>query len=161
MAKKGQAAMEFLMTYGWAILVVLAAIGALAYFGVLSPGKLLPERTVFKAPLTNTDNALITLSGSTAAIEIPFINNKGNSINISNANWVTTTSDDCSATAATELVSGTNPIPNGGRFTLRFNCTTTKAVGEKLKADITFDYINLETGQTRPHSGAVDGEVFS
>ena len=28
--RKGQAAMEFLMTYGWAILVVLAAIGALA-----------------------------------------------------------------------------------------------------------------------------------
>jgi len=28
--KKGQAAMEFLMTYGWAILVVLIVIGALA-----------------------------------------------------------------------------------------------------------------------------------
>ena len=37
MHKKSQAAMEFLMTYGWAILVVLVAIGALAYFGVLSP----------------------------------------------------------------------------------------------------------------------------
>ncbi len=35
--------MEFLMTYGWAILVVLAAIGALAYFGVLSPKNLLPS----------------------------------------------------------------------------------------------------------------------
>jgi len=37
MNKKGQndGAMEFLMTYGWAILVVLAAIGALAYFGIL------------------------------------------------------------------------------------------------------------------------------
>lgn len=29
--------MEFLMTYGWAILVVLIAILMLAYFGVLSP----------------------------------------------------------------------------------------------------------------------------
>ncbi len=28
---------EFLMTYGWAILVVVAAIAALAYFGVLNP----------------------------------------------------------------------------------------------------------------------------
>ncbi len=28
---------EFLLTYGWAILIVLIAIGALAYFGVLSP----------------------------------------------------------------------------------------------------------------------------
>lgn len=41
--RKGQAAMEFLMTYGWAILVVLAAIGALAYFGVLSPSRFLPS----------------------------------------------------------------------------------------------------------------------
>ena len=46
MYKKSQAAMEFLMTYGWAILVVLAAIAALAYFGVLSPEKFLPEKCV-------------------------------------------------------------------------------------------------------------------
>lgn len=47
--KKGQAAMEFLMTYGWAILVVLAAIGALAYFGVLSPKNLLPSSCTVSA----------------------------------------------------------------------------------------------------------------
>ena len=28
--------MEFLLTYGWAILVVLVAIGALAYFGIFN-----------------------------------------------------------------------------------------------------------------------------
>ena len=41
--KRGQAAMEFLMTYGWALLVVLVAIGALAFFGVLNPGQFLPS----------------------------------------------------------------------------------------------------------------------
>ncbi len=46
MNKKAQAAMEFLMTYGWAILVVLIVIGALAYFGVLTPTALLPEKCV-------------------------------------------------------------------------------------------------------------------
>ena len=50
--KKSQAAMEFLMTYGWAILVVLAAIAALAYFGVLSPAKLLPEKCVIESGIT-------------------------------------------------------------------------------------------------------------
>lgn len=44
MQKKAQAAMEFLMTYGWAILVVLVVLGALTYFGVLSPQTLLPSR---------------------------------------------------------------------------------------------------------------------
>ncbi len=36
---KGQAAMEFLMTYGWALLIVLVAIGVLATFGVFSGSK--------------------------------------------------------------------------------------------------------------------------
>ena len=49
MFKKAQAAMEFLMTYGWAILVVLIAIGALAYFGVLSPERFLPEKCVISS----------------------------------------------------------------------------------------------------------------
>jgi hypothetical protein len=40
---KGQAALEFMMTYGWAILVVLAAIGALSYFGILNPARFTPD----------------------------------------------------------------------------------------------------------------------
>ena len=38
--------MEFLITYGWAMLVVLAAIAAIAYFGVLKPQQFLPEKCV-------------------------------------------------------------------------------------------------------------------
>jgi len=44
--------MEFLMTYGWAILVVLVVIGALAYFGVLSPATLLPEKCTVALPFS-------------------------------------------------------------------------------------------------------------
>ena len=42
--KKAQAALEFLMTYGWAILAVLLAIGGLAYFGVLRTDTFFPDR---------------------------------------------------------------------------------------------------------------------
>ena len=34
--KKGQAAMEYLMTYGWAILIVIVVIGALFAMGVFN-----------------------------------------------------------------------------------------------------------------------------
>ncbi|MBU0629255.1 MAG: hypothetical protein KKC75_08775 [Nanoarchaeota archaeon] len=44
--KRAQAAMEFLMTYGWAILVVIIAIAAISYFGVLKPGKFLPRKCI-------------------------------------------------------------------------------------------------------------------
>ena len=43
MTKKGQAAMEFLMTYGWAILAAIIAIAVLAYFGVFNPGRYASE----------------------------------------------------------------------------------------------------------------------
>ena len=55
MFKKAQAAMEFLMTYGWALLAVLIVIGALAYLGVLDPTILIPERCTIAAPLNCED----------------------------------------------------------------------------------------------------------
>ena len=39
MNNKAQAAMEFLMTYGWVILIVIVVVGALAASGILSPQK--------------------------------------------------------------------------------------------------------------------------
>lgn len=40
-------AMSFMMTYGWAILIVLIAVASLWYFGVLNPSAFLPkEETV-------------------------------------------------------------------------------------------------------------------
>jgi len=39
--------MEFLMTYGWAFLVVLIVVGALVYIGVLNPKRFLPQRIDF------------------------------------------------------------------------------------------------------------------
>ncbi|MBN2454171.1 hypothetical protein JXB11_01360 [Candidatus Woesearchaeota archaeon] len=44
MSSKAQASMEFLLVYAWAILVVLVVVGTLAYFGVLNPEIIIPER---------------------------------------------------------------------------------------------------------------------
>ena len=56
MNRKSQAALEFIMTYGWAILVVLVAIGALAYFGVLNPDRFLPSKCTFQAGIACLDH---------------------------------------------------------------------------------------------------------
>jgi len=65
MVRKGQAALEFLTTYGWAFLVILAMIGALAYFGVLNPSRFLPEKCLFPTGLECTEHFL-TYNESTA-----------------------------------------------------------------------------------------------
>ena len=52
---KAQAAMEFLMTYGWAVLVILVAIAALVYFGVLSPDRFVPTKCFLPAGIACID----------------------------------------------------------------------------------------------------------
>ncbi len=76
-SKRAQAAMEFLMTYGWAILVVLIVIGALAYFGVLSPSTLLPEKCTFPVSLSCTD-----FSVAPSAITIMLQNGAGRDMTV-------------------------------------------------------------------------------
>ena len=55
MEKRGQAAMEFLLTYGWAIIAVFIVIGALVYFDVLSPENFLSEKCVVSSGLVCDD----------------------------------------------------------------------------------------------------------
>ena len=66
MNKKAQSAMEYLMTYGWAILVVSIALGALFALGVFDPKS---TNTCFaSAPLTCMTSQV--LSNGTMIIEV-------------------------------------------------------------------------------------------
>ena len=49
--KKGQVALEFLMTYGWAFLIILVVIGAFVYFDVLNPQRSIGGRCTFSPGL--------------------------------------------------------------------------------------------------------------
>ena len=55
MNTRGQSALEFITTYGWSILVVLIAISALAYFGVLDLRLFLPSKCVVDVGLVCSD----------------------------------------------------------------------------------------------------------
>ncbi len=75
--RRAQAAMEFLMTYGWAILVVLVVIGALAYFGVLSPSSLLPEKCTFPLQVSCRDHQIDVVSAADTDIKFTLQNGAG------------------------------------------------------------------------------------
>ena len=129
MMKRGQAAMEFLMTYGWAILVVLAAIGALAYFGVLSPDRFLPEKCVMPSGL-----ACLDFKGTTTALSAVIQNSAGFDMSS-----VTVTVHGTSCTPASTTLS------NGEKKT--FTCSGTFTAG-KLKTNATVAYTNAQTSMT-------------
>jgi hypothetical protein len=162
MKRKGQAAMEFLMTYGWAILVVLAAIAALAYFGVLSPGNLLPDRTVFASPIPHTASA--SIDSTTDTIIIPLRNNAGFSINVTN---VETESSDCTPTTTTLVYEGTDydmstetvRITNGRDFQIELVCPVDSLEqDDRVKMDVTLAY-NDHVDVARRHTGTVEGKA--
>jgi uncharacterized protein (UPF0333 family) len=161
MRRKGQAAMEFLMTYGWAIIVVLAAIAALAYFGVLSPANLLPERTTFAAPIQSLDNAVIL--GADNTVTIALSNNLGARLTV---DAVTATGDCTVGTAqiavgdgAYAVVAGQSVL-NGESFRLELTCTEDLQSGDRFSADFTITYTNTASTLQRPHTGSVQGRII-
>ena len=114
--RKSQAAMEFLMTYGWAILVVLVAIGALAYFGVLNPAQFLPEKCTGPAGMDCLDKASI-VAGATSVgyVELAVKNNLGFDITLKDATFP---------------VAGTYPATGTGDFgTVQDNAGTPEVGG--------------------------------
>lgn len=128
--KKGQAALEFLMTYGWAILVVLVAIGALAYFGVLSPERLLPEKCII-ATGSGLYCADHSASGATGVVTLRLKNMLSNSVNVTGVN-LTGTGLGCTAWSVT-----TEILPDG-TADFDINCGFTS--GNKIKADIIIQF---------------------
>jgi len=138
--KRSQAAMEFLMTYGWAILVVLAAIVALAYFGVLNPARFIPETCTL--PSTSGLACLdFGLAPSSASLFI--VNGGGRDLVIENM-----TLGDCSNTYGFALPDGVNHL---------FNITGCSfgSVGEKRKLTLSISYTDPVSGFTKGASGTV------
>lgn len=63
---RGQAAMEYLMTYGWALLILLVVIGVLFSMGVFNPQNYMSEECSFQPSLqckgvSLTPNGVLTI----------------------------------------------------------------------------------------------------
>ena len=77
MRKKGQAAMEFLMTYGWSILAAIIVIGVLAVY--FRPSTLTTSNTIVTAPFyANAWN----VDASDGGINLELQNNAGEDVTV-------------------------------------------------------------------------------
>ena len=139
---KGQAAMEFLMTYGWAILVVLAAIAALAYFGVLSPEKFLPEKCILEPGL-----ACIAHKVEPTKTTLVITNSKGTTIKITSI-----TVGSCTGAFDQDMLSGTD-------HTFEITSCSNGVSKEKFKGDITLAYTLKDTNLTKTAYGNLNTKV--
>ena len=138
MHKKGQAAMEFLMTYGWAILAAIIAIGVLAYFGVFSPGKYTTGSTVVNPPFyANAWNVQAEVGGvgSNSGIILELRNNGGEDFEIQSVD-----------VAGCGTFSTPTTVATGALQAFTIDCGTNVLVeGASFKGDITITYLKEGT----------------
>lgn len=132
--KRGQAAMEFLMTYGWAILVVLVAIGALAYFGVLSPGRFLPSSCTI-GPGIACDAHKVNANGN---IQVLLRNGAGQ-------DWTGAQVQiaGCTPEAVTAWTDGT--VLGGADGVTLSSCSGIGAIGSRYKAALNITYTDANS----------------
>ncbi len=152
-SRKGQAAMEFLMTYGWAILVVLAAIGALAYFGILSPQRFLPSGFTMTGGFSGAEYKVAT--GGT--VQLGVINNIGTGVEVSKVMLNTTSASAVSCgVESTETQAGNVTQANGVKTVYNFVCSGISAAdeGKKVKANVAVTY--MKDGETLSHTSTGD-----
>jgi len=145
--KKGQAAMEFLMTYGWAILVVLAAIGALAYFGVLSPDRFMPSKCMVTGGFSCTQYKIA--SNNTVYMEVQ------NNLGVDATNIVINLS--ITSPSACQTLYNLTSLGNGvSTGLISYPCGATSG---KAKGEITITY--TKSGETVMHTttGSISGNV--
>jgi len=109
---KGQTAVEYLMTYGWAILIILIVAGVLAYYGIFSPSG-------FLGPTSKGWTQLYAIQpwdvASDGTLKLQMENRVGQDIIITGINadiGTGTPTDAC--TSSTYLPSGT--INSGNRY---------------------------------------------
>ena len=144
MKTKSQAALEFLMTYGWAILVVLVAVGALAYFGVLSPDKFLPSKCLLQAGMGCVDYKA-TRTQVTAVIQ--------NSLGYDISSIVV-------GIGSCGTSSSTASLTNGAKATYTITCAGTdwdliKDGSKFSNQQVNVSYLITETGLTHINQGSM------
>jgi uncharacterized protein (UPF0333 family) len=146
--KKGQAAMEFLMTYGWAILAAIVVIAVLAIY--FRPSTLVSGSTFVTAPFYAVASAV-----NTTDVQLEIKNNGGETYETTAFN-ITITSP--TGEVCTNENIGVGSLAAGATQVLTVNgCSLT--AGASFNADIVITY--LKTGATleQKSTGSMSGSV--
>ncbi len=135
--KKGQAAMEYLMTYGWAILAVVIVGGVLYYYGVFEPD--MPAQGCPNAPVAVEANAWSYDGDGT--LRFVARNNAGEDITINSVN-ATVAGDEIEQVIEQTVSIGdqTGEIDIDGFSEMD--------PGTTVEADLVFDYDGVLEGQS-------------
>jgi hypothetical protein len=155
MKKKGQASLEYLTTYGWALLVLGIVFAALYLFMEFKPDRLVPETCSFGDSFTCNE---FKMNGTSGRINVSVVNVVGTSITLDSmiceyqgTNYQEKVPDDA------------KDIAPGAEFTVACNVSGSgESLKRKSKVDLTIVYYKVGEGSVFPLSsdGFVSGSVL-
>ena len=157
---RGQSAMEYLMTYGWAILVIIIVIAVLFYIGVLNPRNVTPTSCAFPPGISCAsfklaeDNTLTLRIGQAV----------GHRITVTNASCLQAGASDPGIDTNWTMFLPTHEIGSGEQDTSDISLTCEDStggaipagiIGETVKLKVWLNYTEADTGTTRQVIGDV------
>jgi hypothetical protein len=166
--RKGQTAMEYLMTYGWAILIIMVVLAVLFYLGILNPGRLTPSQCTFSAGISCTTYKLKTTSsnltlqigqgiGKTMKVQGVYCgSNQTSSYSPPMINYSISPNENVTITSgASAYIAGDDKTGDTGK-SIAVTCRdpngavpTTTSVDSLYIGKIYINYTEVETGMTR------------
>ncbi|MCL4383338.1 MAG: hypothetical protein M1168_00275 [Candidatus Marsarchaeota archaeon] len=144
---KLQSAMEYLMTYGWAILIIAVVLAALDMLGVFNPSAFAKTFCVFESGITCQSAILFT--NGTADINI--VQNTNSPINITSINCNTNPTDYSNSITPNTILA----ISDNYSFSIQCFSNSTKfsgPIGSIFDGYITINYTDIES--QFPHSNS-------
>ena len=149
---RGQAAMEYLMTYGWALLVVAVAGIAIWQLGFLDiSGSAVPGKTGF-TQITLLDWQALGSSDEVKLILVNHADNRQTLVDVS-ATVEAGGSGGCSSTENLDIGPGaTHSVTLSG-------CTLMDSLGEYYKLEITITYTNPASALSHSSVGQAWGPI--
>jgi len=139
---KAQSAMEYLMTYGWAILIISVVLGALYMMGLFNPSTFISSQCIFPAEFS----CLNSYMSSSGILSVNIEQSSSSPINI--------TAIGCNTNATTSDMVKESPamyVPIGQNVTFSIQCYSAGSpysgtVGSVFHGYILLNYTNVQTG---------------
>ena len=144
----GQAALDFLMTYGWALIMITICVAALYSMGVFDASTFIGNRASGFSQMTATDWML--QQDGTLVLQLK--NNAGTDVNITNIN--------ATYQSQTARYNTTTPISNGqlsGNVAVGSFGAMPRGAGYSVQ--VAMAYTDIATGYSYVDSGTLTGKV--
>ena len=162
MKRKAQAAMEYLMTYGWAILIVIIVAAALYALGIFDPGTWTGARATGFTNVGAPSSGGWKLAAAVGPNQFTMVmsNNLPSRISIDpTATTVTVGATACTGVGVLGNTTDAQIVGIGSPFNVTANCGVQTA-GSAYTTTVTITYDNLDTGLTGfTESGTLTGSV--